>query len=104
MNQIATTIEQSKRLIDSGMIRTETADCHWHFPVCKREEAGYTIYPEPDLYVGWVFSPDDVPAWSIGALWKELNSYGRIYEFPTTLSPEELIEKMVKIIEHAEPF
>ena len=92
---IATTIEQSKALLKAGLSK-ESADCHWHFPVCKREDGSYTIYPEPDLYVGWVFSPDDIPAWSMSKLWEIVfsNCGDKIYEFSTELSPKELMSSL----------
>lgn len=95
MTQIATTIEQSRRLLARpDIVPADSAD------MCLYKAVNGQMY----LTVRGEIPFWDVDAWSLSALWGILNSFGRIYEFPTTLSPEELIEKMVEIIETAEPF
>ena len=95
MNQIATTIEQSRRLLARpDIVPADSADMYWF----------KGVYGQMFLTVRRRPRREATDAWSLSALWAILNSFGRIYEFPTTLSPEELIEKMVEIIEYAEPF
>lgn len=103
MHQIATTIEQSRRLLARpDIVPEDSADMYYQeyssiFGVIFETRLLIKSNPAP---IGTEISP----AWSLSALWGILNSFGMIYDFPTTLSPEELIEKMVEIIETAEPF
>ena len=101
MHQIATTIEQSRRLLERpDIVPADSADMRFYTDMCLYK----AVNGQRPLTVRGEIPFWDVDAWSLSALWGILNSFGRIYEFPTTLSPEELIEKMVEIIEYAEPF
>lgn len=91
MSQIATTIEQSKRLLDAGL-DPGSADMSWH----KYKTSKW------DLWVGWsdreLQDLQVVPAWSLSRLW-ELNSksYYKL-SCPSIKSPEEIIEALVSFI------
>lgn len=80
---IATSIEQSKKLIEAG-IPNESADMCWYKAVC-----GYHLTVSQDL---------DIPAWSLSALWDYIHNLDKTYEFPTTMSADELIETLVNTI------
>lgn len=68
MNQIATTREQSQRLILAGL-KPETADMFW-FCTAFEEEDPDAVWT---LNVKQAYNPDEIhgayPAWSLGALW-----------------------------------
>ena len=92
MRQVATTIEQSKRLLVAGL-DPRSADMSWH----KYKTSKW------DLWVGWSDRelPDFqiVPAWSLSALWQMVYELDNTtYEFPTELSADELIETLVRTI------
>lgn len=91
MSQIATSIEQSKRLIAAGL-DPGSADMSWH----KYRTSKW------DLWVGWSDRelPDFqfVPAFSLSALWQIVHEIDKTYEFPTELSAEELIETLTRTI------
>lgn len=86
MSQIATTIEQSKRMIDTGIDIEESADFYY-------DSKGYLQWRgDPVLFQIASFQ---VPAWSLSALWQMVYELDRTYEFPTELSADELIETLV---------
>lgn len=93
MSQIATTIEQSKRLLAAGL-DPESADMSWH----KYRTSKW------DLWVGWSDRelPDFqfVPAWSLSRLWDLLSGtvLGGWFSIGSDKS-EEIIERLVQIIE-----
>lgn len=89
MIQIATTIEQSKRMIDTGIDIEESADFYY-------DSKGYLQWRgDPVLFQIASFQ---VPAWSLSALWQIVHELDKTYEFPTTLSSDDLIELLVKTI------
>lgn len=65
---LVTSKEQSERLLSVG-ISTKTADFH-----------------------------DDYPAWTLPALWDYFHGMDKTYEFDTSMSAEELMETLVRII------
>lgn len=65
---LITSKEQSERLLSVG-INTKTADFH----------DGYT-------------------AWTLSALWDYFHNMDKTYEFDTSMSSEELMETLVRII------
>lgn len=73
MSQTATTFEQSKRLLAAGL-DPESAD------------------------MKYVRFDDEIPAWSLSALWDFIHHLDKTYEFPTTLSAEKLIEVLTATI------
>ena len=85
---IATSIEQSKRLIEAG-ISPETADLYWYKAVDG--ETRLTVR----WGAHWFWEAD---AWSLSALWNYIHNLDKTYDFPTTLSAEELIETLVNTI------
>lgn len=105
MSQIATTIEQSKRLLAAGL-NPESADMWWTI-VQPRKQDGWKLVPDGQPYsmlnlykkehLG-LASYEDIPAWSLSRLW-ELNSksYYRL-SCPSSKSPEEVIEALVLFI------
>lgn len=91
MIQIATSIEQSKRLLDAG-VPIESADMYWHngfdYPISKKRTS---------LTLNQLL-PDFPPAWSLSALWQMVYNLDKTYEFPTELSADELIATLVRTI------
>lgn len=86
MSQIATTIEQSKRMIDTGIDIEESADFYY-------DSKGYLQWRgDPVLFQIASFQ---VPAWSLSALWQMVYELDKTYEFPTELSADELMETLV---------
>lgn len=86
MRQISTTIEQGQRLIDAG-ISEKTADLWWHPDWDEKA---------PDCYRRC--RVENIPAWSLSALWQMVHELDKTYEFPSRLSADELIENLVKTI------
>lgn len=68
---IATTLEQSKQLLESG-IDPQTADMYWTNIVETADEGGYFTKESDDVFhleIGFDFYSDHVvPAWSLSAL------------------------------------
>lgn len=93
MTQIATTIEQSKRLLATGL-DPGSADMSWH----KYKTSKW------DLWVGWSDRelPDfqSVRAWSLARLWDILSgtTLGGWFSLGSDTS-EDVIEKLVVMIE-----
>ena len=82
---IATTIDQSKRLLAAGVER-KSADMHWtSSPFGWHLELGY----HPSMAN---------PAWSLSALWDLFYSMYQPYDFDTDMNSKELIETLVRII------
>lgn len=96
---IATSIEQSRRLLDAGL-DPGSADMFWiNVEVWNREEK--RLVCEWFINVGqsqFQTLPHHCPAWSLSALWQVLYDAGEIYEFSTDTGPDELIESLVTII------
>lgn len=89
MSQIATTIEQSKRMIDTGIDIEESADFYY-------DSKGYLQWRgDPVLFQIASFQ---VPAWSLSSLWQMVHELDKTYEFPSSLSADELIETLTSII------
>ena len=102
MSQIATTIEQSKRLIAAGL-DPESADMMWVVP--ETFDSGFdgedenTPDPQASLKLQRHGRYCDTPAWSLSALWQMVYELDNTtYEFPTELSADELIETLVRTI------
>lgn len=91
MSQIATTVEQSRRLLEAGVPK-ESADMRWEaFPGCVPHLC-YQLDSMPFI------APKVTPAWSLSALWQMVHELDKTYEFPSRLSADELIENLVKTI------
>lgn len=94
MSQIATTIEQSKRLLEAG-IDPGSADMSWH----KYKTSKW------DLWVGWsdreLQDLQVVPAWSLASLWDAfgLDILGGWFSVGSSTS-EDVIEDLVRMIEN----
>lgn len=83
---IATSIEQSKRLVGVGVNAEDTADFYYN-------SAGFLDWRgDPVLFMLGEFQ---TPAWSLSALWQMVYELDRTYEFPTELSADELMETLV---------
>lgn len=101
MSQIATTIEQSKRLIAAGL-DPESADMMWVVP--ETFDSGFdgedenTPDPPASLKLQRYGRYCDTPAWSLSALWQMVYELDKTYEFSTVLSADELIETLVRTI------
>lgn len=102
MSQIATTIEQSKRLIEAGVPK-KSADMFWKLLDDVDSNDPYICQ---DDYVIYVLYVDNLPefvtrcihAWSLSALWQIVHELDKTYEFSSRLSADELIENLVKTI------
>ena len=82
---IATTIDQSKRLLAAGVER-KSADMRWtSSPFGWHLDLGY----HPSMAN---------PAWSLSALWDLFYSMDKTHDFDTDMNSEELIETLVRII------
>lgn len=114
MSQIATSIEQSKRLLDAGVPK-ESADMYYknNLPWTDKEprysavlsvgspskvlewfNKGYTAGgKEPLSLLHFCF-----PAWSLSVLWQVVHELDKTYDFPSELSADELMETLVKTI------
>lgn len=89
MSQIATTIEQSKRLLDTG-VGQKSADMKWAmFQGC----VPHLCYESNSMLLA--VAPTVYPAWSLSALWDIIHNLDKTYEFPSSLSSEQLIENLV---------
>lgn len=89
MSQIATTKEQSGRLLTAG-VPSDSADMQYNAVPTRNG-------PSIELFVGEV-TPNGWPAWSLSALWSIIYNLDKTYEFQTELSAEELIETLVTTI------
>lgn len=85
---IATTIEQSKRLLEAG-IDPQTADMYWTNIVETTDAGGYFTKESDDVFhleIGYdLYSDHVVPAWSLSAIIK------LIYSIPTNQHKFEYI-------------
>lgn len=96
---IATSVEQSKRLLAIG-IKPESADMsyvgyQWNNDVASDLEME-TIEPVGGLTVGNM--PQDFPAWSLSALWDMIPIQFRA-AIHLDLNSEQVIEELVSYIE-----
>lgn len=82
---IATTIDQSKRLLAAG-VEPKSADMRW-----EASPFGW------HLVLGYHPSMTN-PAWSLSALWDLFHSVDKTHDFETDMTSEELIETLVRII------
>lgn len=92
---IATTIEQSKRLLAAG-ISPETADMIWaqHSDFSKP-----FLTVKPHTTIRRMIGGHSLPAWSLSALWDLCKEKGFQLEFCTKEdSSERMIEHMVSIL------
>lgn len=93
MSQIATTIEQSKRLLSAGLC-PNSADMSWH-------KYGTSKW---DLWVGYydrhISGLQTIPAWSLAGLWDAfgLDILGGWFSVGSSTS-EDVIEDLVRMIE-----
>ena len=103
MSQIATTIEQSKRLMEAG-VNKESADMMWTNRVETCDDWGHFVTVEEETehleiaFSYFILNGVARPAWSLSALWQMVHELDKTYEFPTTLSSDDLIELLVKTI------
>ena len=96
---LATNFEQSKRLLDAG-VSPKTADVYWT-NIIETSENGYFAKAESQWHieVGKAHDPEDeVPAWSLSALWNIIHRLDKTYNFETDMSAEELMEFLVNTI------
>lgn len=92
MSQIATSIEQSTRLLEAGVPK-ESADMRWEqFAGC----IPHLCYQQ-DLMP--LIAPRTTPAWSLSALWDLLSESNITLEYATNRSSEALIESIVTAVE-----
>ena len=108
MSQIATTIEQSKRLLAAGL-DPESADMWWTI-VQPRKQDGWKLVPDGQPYsmlnlykkehLG-LAGYEDIPAWSLSRLWDMLglNVLGGWFSVGSSTS-EDVIEELVRMHEN----
>lgn len=102
MSQIATTIEQSKRLLDAGL-DPGSADMMWR-NVALTYDFGHAMEvatAEPILYAFNAKSEDSIPAWSLSCLWDAfgLDILGGWFSVGSSRS-EDVIEELVRMLEN----
>lgn len=94
-SKIATTLEQSRRLVNAGINPATSDMCYAHpSPWVKDAENMVMLFYEP-----WC-SEDIAPAWSLSALWKQVAKVGK-FAFDEKDTPEEIFEKLVTLYEEA---
>lgn len=94
MSQIATTIEQSKRLLEAGL-DPKSADMRWEtFPGCVPR-----LCYQPDVMP--LIAPKVTPAWSLSKLWDilGLDILGGWFSVESSTS-EDVIEELVRLHEN----
>ena len=92
---IATTIEQSKELLNAGL-DPESADMRWE------QLPGFVphLCYQPDVMP--LIAPKVTPAWSLSKLWDILHDSGQMfYEYPTTLSAVQVLDSLVEAVKRA---
>lgn len=97
MSQIATTIEQSKRLLDAGL-DSGSADMMWR-NVALTYDFGHAMEvatAEPILYAFNAKSEDSIPAWSLSRL---IDILGDFNYGPMNNGSEMVMECIVMAIE-----
>lgn len=102
---IATTIEQSKRLLEAGY-NQETADMSYiHGPVITYKDVSRVEHIEecPPILVLRQELTEFVPAWSLSAIWDIFVKSGIVLNFETdeTTSSEVLIDMLVQNLVNA---
>ena len=102
MSQIATTIEQSKRLLDAGL-EPGRADMMWRNVALTYDfwTAMEIVTAEPILYAFNAKSEDSIPAWSLSRLWDAfgLDILGGWFSVGSSRS-EDVIEELVRMLEN----
>lgn len=95
---IATTIDQSKRLLKAG-IDPQTADMYWTNIVETADEGGYFIKEREQVFhleIGCSsYDKNIIPAWSLSALLELLYSKYPLYLIGTAWNVERLFEDIV---------
>lgn len=84
---IATSIEQSKRLIAAGVPMSSADMCYY-----KAANGLFFLSVRGEI----AFWEHD--AWSLSALWQMVHELDKTYEFPTILSSDKLMETLVTTI------
>ena len=94
---IATSIEQSRRLIAAG-VSVESADATWvGIDTYKGKEMGIVHELLCGLHHG-IGRDKWIPAWSLAALWDVLHHLDKTYEFETNMSAEVFLGVLVNLI------
>lgn len=93
MSQIATSIEQSRRLMEAGVPK-KSADMMWE----QHDDCPPYLTIPPRTTLGRSIGAHAICAWSLSALWQMVHELDKTYEFPSRLSADTLIENLVKTI------
>ena len=97
---IATTIEQGHRLLFAG-VDPGTADLWWNL-YSVTYDFGHAMEvktEKPHLCdFNWFNREENIPAWSIGGLIDLLKERGKVVEFSSDDSSEEIIETLVEAL------
>ena len=101
---IATSIEQSKRLIAAGLDPGSADMCYAnvefnpnYLPDIMLSAIPYAKCVETYKAVGLI-AEDIIPAWPLSTLWQMVHELDKTYDFPSELSADELMETLVKTI------
>ena len=94
---IATSVEQSKRLIGAG-VDPKTADCCWSHYVLTYDfgHAMEVSTVEPLLYSYPACHDGDVPAWSLSAIWDLIGETSAVFEFSTSDKSQNVLCSLVE--------
>lgn len=102
---IATSIEQSKRLIAASLDPGSADMCYAnvefnpnYLPDIRLSGIPYAKCVETYKAVGLI-AEDIIPAWSLAALWDIVHNLDKTYDFDTKMKSDELMELLVKTIE-----
>lgn len=95
MTQIATTIEQSKRILEAAGSKVKSfSDCYYPY-LCDRPRPYEDAYQEKFI---WENLDLHTPAWSLSALWAIVNGMDKVFTIDTNRTLDQVIEIFVGII------
>ena len=91
----ATTITQSRKLLNAG-IDISTADMVYSKNTADGVAEEYLLYYNNED----IIEDDEIPAWSISALWDVMNDYKSQFTSPPvrSITSDELLDMMVQYI------
>ena len=103
MSQIATTIEQSKRLLEAGLDPRSADMKHTRLVIEADGEGYFSIGPRKNYHIesGHAKFEDEIPAWSLSRLWDILSGtiLGGWFSVGSSRS-EDVIEELVRMLEN----
>lgn len=97
---IATTIEQSKKLLESGLA-LDTSDMYYEKIKSEDDEwhkLGYGTHPAIRMELFSFRNGLVIPAWSFAALWDIMSKSGIKYDYSTIQESEKVIDSLVEAV------